>query len=58
MSGSIYSFADLLPPTLYWDASFIVNFAYEAAMDSDFLTVPNLDVYTCAPAILQQAGAP
>jgi predicted nucleic acid-binding protein len=32
MSHSIYSFTDPLPPTLYWDASFIVNFAYEAAV--------------------------
>lgn len=26
--------------------------------DSDFLPVPDLDIYTCVPAILQQAGAP
>lgn len=32
MPHSIYSFTDPLPSTLYWDASFIVNFAYEAAM--------------------------
>lgn len=32
MSHSIYRFADPLPATLYWDASFIVNFAYEAAV--------------------------
>jgi len=31
MAKTIRKFTDPLPPTLYWDASFIVNFAYSAA---------------------------
>lgn len=31
MSDRIQGFTDPLPPVLYWDASFVVNFAYEAA---------------------------
>lgn len=31
MAPKIHSFTDPLPPTLYWDASFVVNFSYEAA---------------------------
>lgn len=31
MTTRIHSFTDPLPPTLYWDASFVVNFSYEAA---------------------------
>lgn len=31
MAPKIHSFLDPLPPKLYWDASFIVNFSYEAA---------------------------
>jgi len=31
MARRIHSFTDPLPSALYWDASFIVNFAYEAA---------------------------
>jgi predicted nucleic acid-binding protein len=27
----VVSFDDFLPPTLYWDASFVINFAYPAA---------------------------
>lgn len=30
MTPRVHSFTDPLPPTLYWDASFIVNFSYEA----------------------------
>jgi predicted nucleic acid-binding protein len=31
LARRISSFTDPLPSTLYWDASFVVNFAYEAA---------------------------
>lgn len=31
MVNRIHSFTDPLPPVLYWDASFVVNFAYDAA---------------------------
>ncbi len=31
MKRRIYSFVDFVPSVLYWDASFIVNFAYPAA---------------------------
>ena len=31
MAASVHSFNDPLPSRLYWDASFIVNFVYEAA---------------------------
>lgn len=41
VKAGIHSFTDPLPTTLYWDASFIVNFSYEAARyfqtSADFL---------------------
>jgi predicted nucleic acid-binding protein len=46
MADRIHKLTDPLPPVLYWDASFIVNFAYSAARYfqecADFLT--RLDV--------------
>ena len=68
-SSTVYDFSDPLPPTLYWDASFIVNATYEAARYlqpcADFLArldeqttvsyvVPNINLYTCNPAILSR----
>ena len=48
MTPRIHNFSDPLPSTLYWDASFIVNFSYEAAryfqQCADFLT--RLDEHT------------
>lgn len=42
MTPKIHRFSEPLPSTLYWDASFIVNFSYEAARYvkpcTDFLT--------------------
>lgn len=42
MVNRIHRFTDPLPPVLYWDASFVVNFAYDAARYfqecADFLT--------------------
>jgi thymidine kinase len=42
MDNRIHRFIDPLPSVLYWDASFVVNFAYDAAKyfqeSANFLT--------------------